>query len=122
MKPKGTAIENLRSFENGDFNFKEYNVTAGPNNSGKTNPLRILRMPASGDFLDLGTTQEIKFDQGKKNRRQNLQLGLQIWKPRWFYRRQCIDTLNRKKSPNRGSGLPSYWDGRIWAMAWLQTT
>ena len=66
MKPKGTAIENLRSFENGDFNFKEYNVIVGPNNSGKTNPLRILRMPASGDFLDLGITREIKFDQGKK--------------------------------------------------------
>ena len=47
----------------------------------------------------MGTTQEIKFDQGKKNRRQNLQLGLQIWKPRWFYRRQCIDTLSRKKVP-----------------------
>ena len=66
MKPKGTTIGNLRSFENGDFNFKEYNVTAGPNNSGKTNPLRILRMPASGDFLDLGIAREIKFDQGKK--------------------------------------------------------
>ncbi len=66
MKPKGTAIGNPRSFENGDFNFKEYNAAAGPDNSGKTNPLRVLRMPASGDFLDLGATREIKFDQGKK--------------------------------------------------------
>ena len=66
MKPKGTTIGNPRSFENGDFNFKEYNVTAGPNNSGKTNPLRILRMPASSEFLNLSITPEIKFDQGKK--------------------------------------------------------
>ena len=66
MKPKGTAIENLRSFENSGFNFEGCNVTAGPNNSGKTNPLRILRMPASSEFLNLSITQEIKFDQGKK--------------------------------------------------------
>ena len=82
MKPKGTAIENPRSFENGEFNFEEHSVTVGPNNSGKTNLLRILKMPVSGEFLNLSITPEIKFDQGKKNRRQNSQLRLQIWKPR----------------------------------------
>ena len=69
MKPKGTTIGNPRSFENSWFNFEGYNATAGPNNSGKTSPLRILKMPVPGDFLNLGTTQEIKFDQGKNNRR-----------------------------------------------------
>ena len=66
MRLKGTTIGNLRSFENGEFNFEGYNVTVGPNNSGKTSPLRILKMLASGEFLNLGITQEIKFDQGKK--------------------------------------------------------
>ena len=47
MKPKGTTIGNPRSFENGESNFEGYNATAGPNNSGKTNPLRVLRMPAA---------------------------------------------------------------------------
>ena len=68
MKPKSTTIENLRSFENSGFNFEGCNVTVGPSNSGKTNLLRILKMPASGEFLNLGITQEIKLDQGKKNR------------------------------------------------------
>ena len=66
MKPKSTAIENLRSFENGGFNFEEYNVIVGPNNSGKTSPLRVLKTLASSEFLNLSITQEIKFDQGKK--------------------------------------------------------
>ena len=69
MRLKGTTIGNLRSFENSGFNFEGCNVTVGPSNSGKTSPLRILKMPASGEFLNLGITQEIKFDQGKKNRR-----------------------------------------------------
>ena len=66
MKLKSTAIENLRSFKNSEFNFEEYNVVAGPNNFGKTNLLRILKTLVSGEFLNLGITQETKFDQGKK--------------------------------------------------------
>ena len=69
MKLKSTTIGNLRSFENGEFNFEEHNAIVGSNNSGKTNLLRILRMPVSSEFLNLGITQETKFDQGKKNRR-----------------------------------------------------
>ena len=69
MKLKSTAIENLRSFENSEFNFEEYNAIVGPNNSGKTNLLRILKTLVSGEFLNLGITQETKFDQRKKNRR-----------------------------------------------------
>ena len=66
MKLKSITIENLRSFENSGFNFEGYNVTVGPNNSGKTSPLRILKMPVSSEFLNLSITPEIKFDQGKK--------------------------------------------------------
>ena len=66
MKLKGITIENLRSFENSEFNFEEYNVIVGPNNFGKTNLLRILKTLVSSDFLNLGITQETKFDQGKK--------------------------------------------------------
>ena len=62
MKLKSTAIENLRSFENSEFNFEEYNVMVGPNNSGKTSLLRILKALVSGEFLNLGITQETKFD------------------------------------------------------------
>ena len=67
MKPKGTTIGNLRSFENGESNFEGCNATAGPDNSGKTSPLRVLRMPVPGDFSNLGTTREIKLDQEKKS-------------------------------------------------------
>ena len=66
MKLKSITIENLRSFENSGFNFEGYNVIVGPNNSGKTSPLRILKMPVSSEFLNLSITPEIKFDQGKK--------------------------------------------------------
>ena len=66
MKLKSTTIENLRSLENSEFNFEEYNAIVGPNNSGKTSLLRILKMPVSSEFLNLGITQEIKLDQGKK--------------------------------------------------------
>ena len=69
MKLKSTTIGNPRSFENSEFNFEEYNVIVGPNNSGKTNLLRILKTLVSSEFLNLSITQETKFDQGKKNRR-----------------------------------------------------
>ena len=58
MRLKSITIENLRSFENSEFSFKEYNVIVGSNNSGKTNLLRILRMLTSGELLSLGITQE----------------------------------------------------------------
>ena len=67
MKLKSITIENLRSFENSEFNFEEYNVIVGPNNSGKTNLLRILKMLVSNEFLNLRIMQEIKFEQGKKS-------------------------------------------------------
>ena len=67
MRLKSITIENLRSFENSEFNFKEYNVIVGSNNSGKTNLLRILRMLTSDELLSLGITQEMKFKQGKKS-------------------------------------------------------
>ena len=67
MKLKSITIENLRSFENSEFNFEEYNVIVGPNNSGKTNLLRILKMLVSNEFLNLRIMQEIKFEQRKKS-------------------------------------------------------
>ena len=67
VKLKSITIKNLRSFENSEFSFEEYNVIVGPNNSGKTNLLRILKMLASNEFLNLRIMREIKFEQGKKS-------------------------------------------------------
>ena len=67
MKIESITIENLLSFNKSEFNFVDYNVIVGPNNSGKTNLLRILKMLASNELLNLGITQEMKLKQGKKS-------------------------------------------------------
>lgn len=63
MKFKSIAIENILSFENSEFNFEEYNVIVGPNNSGKTNFLRILKMLAS----DMIIKPKLKLDEKEKS-------------------------------------------------------
>ena len=45
-------IVNLLSFQNSTFNFKKYNVIVGPNNSGKTNLVRILQNIVAGSAND----------------------------------------------------------------------
>ena len=67
VKLKSTTIENLLSFENSEFNFKEYNVIVGPNNSGKTNLLRILKLLASENLSIFGITQQMRLRQGKES-------------------------------------------------------
>ena len=66
MKIESITIENLLSFNKSEFSFVDYNVIVGPNNSGKTNLLRILKMLTSNELLNLGITQEMKLKQGKK--------------------------------------------------------
>ena len=46
------TVENLLSFKNSTFNFKKYNVIVGPNNSGKTNLVRILQKLVTGSIND----------------------------------------------------------------------
>ena len=67
VKLKSITIENLLSFENSEFNFKEYNVIVGPNNSGKTNLLRILKLLASENLSIFGITQQMRLRQGKES-------------------------------------------------------
>ena len=67
MKIKRITIENLLSFKKSVFNFKKYNVIVGPNNSGKTNLLRILTMLRRGNLLGLKITQKMKYEEGKKS-------------------------------------------------------
>ena len=67
VKLKSVTIENLLSFENSEFNFKEYNVIVGPNNSGKTNLLRILKLLASENLSIFGITQQMRLRQGKES-------------------------------------------------------
>ena len=44
---KRVCVKNLFSFENAEFPLGDYTVIVGPNNSGKTNLLRILEMVAT---------------------------------------------------------------------------
>ena len=67
MKIESITIENLLSFNKSEFNFVDYNVIVGPNNSGKTNLLRILKMLTSNELLNFGITQKMKLKQGKKS-------------------------------------------------------
>ena len=67
VKLKSITIENLLSFENSEFNFKEYNVIVGPNNAGKTNLLRILKLLASEDLSMFGITQKMRLRQDKES-------------------------------------------------------
>ena len=56
-------IKNLLSFEDSRFSFTKYNVIVGPNNSGKTNLLRILsRISQSGPIDYISLIQGSKFD------------------------------------------------------------
>ena len=45
-------IKNLLSFEDALLSLAKYNVIVGPNNSGKTNFLRILAMIAKNERID----------------------------------------------------------------------
>ena len=47
MRIDTITVENLLSFDKSTFNFKKYNVIVGPNDSGKTNLLRILGIAAT---------------------------------------------------------------------------
>ena len=67
MKIESITIENLLSFNKSKFNFVDYNVIVGPNNSGKTNLLRILKMLTMDDLLTPRITQEMKHEKGKKS-------------------------------------------------------
>ena len=67
MNLKSITIENLLSFESSTFDFEKYNVIVGPNNSGKTNLLRILKMLMTDDLIRLEIKQKLKFDQEKKS-------------------------------------------------------
>ena len=67
MKIRRITIENLLSFKKSEFNFKEYNVIVGPNNSGKTNLLRILTLLTANNLLGLKITQKMKYEERKKS-------------------------------------------------------
>ena len=67
MKIESITIENLLSFSKSKFNFVDYNVIVGPNNSGKTSLLRILKMLTMDDLLTPRITQEMKHEKGKKS-------------------------------------------------------
>ena len=67
MKIESITIENLLSFNKSKFNFVDYNVIVGPNNSGKTNLLRILKMLTMDDLLTPRITQEMKHEKGEKS-------------------------------------------------------
>ena len=68
MKIASITIENLLSFDTSTFNFKKYNVIVGPNGSGKTNLLRIIKIIVSGKnhWHDI-VTEETKHTPWKKS-------------------------------------------------------
>ena len=52
MQLKRVCINNILSFRHAEFPLGEYTVIVGPNNSGKTNLLRILEMIADNENLE----------------------------------------------------------------------
>ena len=52
MNLKRVIIENILSFKHADLSFDAYTVIVGPNNSGKTNLLRILDMVSKNENLE----------------------------------------------------------------------
>ena len=69
MKFESIKIENMLSFDKCKFQFKDYNVIVGPNNTGKTNLLRILKTVILSDGLSgLQIPEEMKLDRSKKSK------------------------------------------------------
>ena len=66
MYLKRICIDNLLSFKHAEFSLGAYTVIAGPNNSGKTNLLRILEMVSKNENLEyLQLNRRNKFDPNK---------------------------------------------------------
>ena len=60
---KRVIIKNILSFKHADLPFDTYTVIVGPNNSGKTNLLRILDMISKNENLEyLQLDKEQKLD------------------------------------------------------------
>lgn len=69
MKFESIKIENMLSFDKCEFRFKDYNVIVGPNNTGKTNLLRILKtVILSDDLSGLQIPEQMKLDRSKKSK------------------------------------------------------
>ena len=69
MKFESIKIENILSFDLCEFQFKDYNVIVGANNTGKTNLLRILKIIMQRDSLSsLQIPKEMKLAQSKKSK------------------------------------------------------
>ena len=69
MKFESIKIENMLSFGKCEFRFKDYNVIVGPNNTGKTNLLRILKTVILSDGLSgLQIPEQMKLDRSKKSK------------------------------------------------------
>ena len=68
MYLKRICINNLLSFKRAEFSLGAYTVIAGPNNSGKTNLLRILEMISKNENLEyLQLNRRNKFDPDKSS-------------------------------------------------------
>ena len=68
MYLKRIYIDNLLSFKHAEFSLGIYTVIAGPNNSGKTNLLRILEMVSKNENLEyLQLNRRNKFDPDKSS-------------------------------------------------------
>ncbi len=65
MHLESIRIKNLLPFEDSVFPFTKYDVIVGPNNSGKTNLLRILSMIAKGPLNYIRLAQESKLNPDK---------------------------------------------------------
>ena len=64
---ESVAIENLLSFKACRFNFNRYNVIVGPNNSGKTNLVRILQVLVKGGLVGFELPPNIRHKDGVRS-------------------------------------------------------
>ena len=66
LQLKRVLVKNLLSFERAEFRFGTYTVIVGPNNSGKTNLLRILSMiskNANLEYQQIDRTQKLDLNE-----------------------------------------------------------
>ena len=94
-------IKNIYSFDEADFRFDQYNVIIGPNNSGKTNLVRILkRIAENSDFQHFQLDKAIKFDNKKQSQ---ISISLQFTDTETKYILQTLfgTTITKQQFPEQ---------------------
>ena len=121
---KRVIIKNILSFKHADLPFDTYTVIVGPNNSGKTNLLRILDMISKNENLEyLQLNKEQKLDPDAPSEI-TLMLDLDESEVKMVF--QCILGLdyqvNAVSETLRGLAITIFWDNDQLDILWPKFT